>query len=201
MFERFTESARRALFFARYEVTKLGATTIEPHHILLGLIRESKGLLGGIFQRANVSPETVRQQIEAKTEFREPIPASQEVPFSPQTLRVLQFATEEADRFQHGYIGTEHLLLGVLREEHAMGASILNAQGLRLEDARNTIGVLLKETPTVSEASTGAELERLALIKRLVEDLARLASDSDKARPLLQQIERNLDVLARHLRR
>ncbi len=74
MFERFTEQARRTLFFARFEVTQLGATAIEPEHILLGLLRESKGLVMRIFQRTNISPATLREQIEARMGFRERIP-------------------------------------------------------------------------------------------------------------------------------
>ena len=112
MFERYTERARRVLFFARYEATQLGSTSIETEHLLLGLIREGKGLTSRIFARSHLSLESIRKEIEGRTVFREKVSTSVEIPFSAETKRVLQFAAEEADRLLHTYIGTEHLLLG-----------------------------------------------------------------------------------------
>ena len=117
MFERYTERARRVLFFARYEASQLGSISIETEHLLLGLIREGKGLTSRIFARSHLSLENIRKEIEGRTVFREKVSTSVEIPFSAETKRVLQFAAEEADRLLHNYIGTEHLLLGILREE------------------------------------------------------------------------------------
>ena len=200
MFERFTEQARRTLFFARFEVTQLGGTAIEPEHILLGLLRESKGLVMRIFQRTNISPATLREQIEARMEFRERIPTSVEIPFTPATMRALNYTAEEADRLKHSYIGTEHLLLGLLREEGALAAALLTAGGLRLEDARQAIFELLQVAQAEAEARGSAELERLADIRQSVEALARLAPDSGDVRRLVQQIEHQLDLLMRFVR-
>jgi ATP-dependent Clp protease ATP-binding subunit ClpC len=197
MFERFTEAARRALFFARYEVTQLGATDIEPHHILLGLIRESKGLVPRILGRRNVSMKTLRQQIEARTEFREAIPTSQEVPFSRATKRVLQYAAEEADRLKHSYIGTEHLLLGVLCEEGSMAAELLGAAGLRLDDARDTIIELMQVQPLEGQPPT---TDHVGEIRRLVDALAQFAPDTPDARELVAEIKNHLRVLERGFR-
>src|SRR5678810_1458327 len=116
MFERYTERARRVLFFARYEASQLGSISIETEHLLLGLIREGKGLTSRIFARSHLSLENIRKDIEGRTVFREKVSTSVEIPFSADTKRVLQFAAEEADRLLHTYIGTEHLLLGILRE-------------------------------------------------------------------------------------
>jgi ATP-dependent Clp protease ATP-binding subunit ClpC len=198
MFERFTEAARRTLFFARFEVTQLGALEIEPHHIVLGLIREGKGLAQRILERGHVPPDALRQQIEARSEFREAIPTSLEVPFSPATSRTLQYAAEEADRLMHRYIGTEHLLLGVLREENSMGAELLAGCGLGLDVARNALIELMQVKRAEAEAGPGEELERLAQIKRWVNELARMAPDSAVARTLVRQIERELDMLTRN---
>src|SRR6185369_7926441 len=125
MFERYTERARRVLFFARYEATQMGSTSIETEHLLLGLIREGKGLTSRIFARSHLSLDSIRKEIEGRTVFREKVATSVDIPFSADTKRVLQFAAEEADRLLHTYIGTEHLLLGILREERSVAASIL----------------------------------------------------------------------------
>src|SRR5436190_2105006 len=110
MFERYTERARRVLFFARYEASQLGSISIETEHLLLGLIREGKGLTSRIFARSHLSLENIRKDIEGRTVFREKVSTSVEIPFSAETKRVLQYAAEEADRLLHNYIGTQHVL-------------------------------------------------------------------------------------------
>jgi len=162
MFERYTERARRVLFFARYEATQLGSTSIETEHLLLGLIREGKGLTSRIFARSHLSLESIRKEIEGRTIFKEKVSTSVDIPFSPETKRVLQSSAEEADRLLHTYIGTEHLLLGLLREEHSVASSILHEKGMRLSSVRDDIVQLLnekttpvrpKETPLLAEFS------------------------------------------------
>ena len=96
MFERYTERARRVLFFARYEASQLGSVPIETEHLLLGLIREGKGLTSRIFARSHLSLENIRKEIEGRTVYREKVSTSVEIPFSAETKRVLQFAAEEA---------------------------------------------------------------------------------------------------------
>jgi uncharacterized protein (TIGR02246 family) len=145
MFERYTERARRVLFFARYETSQLGSLAIGTEHLLLGLIRESKGLIGRIFARHNVSVGSIRKEIEARTVVREKVPTAVEIPFSREAKRVLQAAAEESDRLMHDYIGLEHLLLGILREERCVAAQILMKQGLRLDTVRTDIVELLNE--------------------------------------------------------
>ena len=139
MFERYTERARRVLFFARYEASQLGSISIETEHLLLGLIREGKGLTSRIFARSHLSLENIRKEIEGRTVFREKVSTSVEIPFSAETKRVLGFAAEEADRLLHNYIGTEHLLLGILREERSVAASVLMDKGMRLATVRDDV--------------------------------------------------------------
>src|ERR1700740_3055658 len=163
MFERYTERARRVLFFARYEASQLGSISIETEHLLLGLIREGKGLTSRIFARSHLSLENIRKEIEGRTVFREKVSTSVEIPFSAETKRVLQFAAEEADRLLHNYIGTEHLLLGILREERSVAASILMEKGMRLNTVREDIVLLLNEKTTltrVKETPLLAEFSR-----------------------------------------
>jgi ATP-dependent Clp protease ATP-binding subunit ClpC len=201
MFERYTERARRVLFFARYEATQLGSTSIETEHLLLGLIREGKGLTSRIFARSHLSLESIRKEIEGRTVFREKVSTSVEIPFSAETKRVLQYAAEEADRLLHTYIGTEHLLLGILREERSVAASILYEKGMRLASVREDIVQLLnektapsrpKETPLLAEFSR--DLTEAAVKNQLDPLVGRLA-EVERVQQVLCRRTKNNAVL------
>ena len=155
MFERYTEEARRVLFFTRYESSQLGSISMETEHLLLGLIREGQGIIGRVFERSHLSLENIREEIEARSVFREKVATSVEIPFSSETKRVLLLAAEEADRLMHGDIGAEHLLLGILREEKSVAASILIAKGIRINTVRDHIVQLRHEQ--LPRSSSGAE--------------------------------------------
>ncbi|HEX8775052.1 MAG TPA: exo-beta-N-acetylmuramidase NamZ domain-containing protein [Pyrinomonadaceae bacterium] len=139
MFERYTEKARRVIFFARYEASQFGAPAIEPEHLLLGLMREDKTLMCRFLSRSQASVEAIRKEIEGRTFQGEKISTSAELPLAQETKRVLAYAHEESDRLQHRHIGTEHLLLGLLREDRSMAAEILYERGLRLNAVRDQI--------------------------------------------------------------
>jgi len=145
VFERYTEPARRVLFFSRYAASQLGGRAIETEHLLVGLLREGKGLTSGLFARAQVSLDAVQSEIKARTPVRESIPTSVEIPFSTETKRVLRFTAEEADRLGHTHIGPEHLLLGLLSERQSMAAVLLEQKGIQLDTARQEIIRLAKE--------------------------------------------------------
>ena len=145
MFERYTERARRVLFFARYEASQLGSLSIDTEHLLLGLIREGKGLTSRIFARSHLSLETIRTEVERRTVFHEKLSTSVEIPFSVGAKRALECAAEESDRLLHNYIGTEHLLLGILRVEQSTATAILAEAGLRLDPVRQMIVELLSQ--------------------------------------------------------
>jgi quercetin dioxygenase-like cupin family protein len=142
MFERYTEQARKTLFFARDETSQLGHFSIETEHLVLALLRMNEGIAGGIFERHHIGLEDVRRDIESRRAFQEKLSSSIEIPFSAECKRALQFAAEEADRLSHRDIGAQHLLLGVLREEGSSGASILVSRGLTLELAREDVARL-----------------------------------------------------------
>jgi ATP-dependent Clp protease ATP-binding subunit ClpC len=139
MFERYTEPARRTLFRARHEASRLGSLSIETEHVLLGLVREEEGLTSRIFERSHPSLENIRKEIERRTVFHEKISTSVEMPFGPETIRVLQFAAAEADRLPRNHIGTEHLLLGILSEPASVAATLLAAGGIASGDVRDEI--------------------------------------------------------------
>lgn len=145
MFERYTDNARRVIFFARYEVSESGSSSIEPEHLLLGLFREDRGLIAG-FLPANVSTEMIRQQVEASLTKGERIPTSVEIPLSRMSERVLEYAQEESKNLKRGQVGTEHLLLGLLRHQsssfqgkESMVERILRESGLELAEVRQRV--------------------------------------------------------------
>lgn len=202
MFERYTESARRALFFARYEVSELGSTAIGTEHLLLGLIREPTGLVARVLADAQVSVVALRKDVENRSTFREKVATSVEIPFGADTTRALQSASEEADRLQHRYIGLEHLLLGLLRTEGSVAAAILARQGLLADEVRETIVRLYAEGPPISQSSGDLHvLELVRTTRELVDQLARLAHDGSKADALVELIRQRLDELERYLGR
>ena len=137
MFERYTEKARRVIFFARYEALQYGSQVISPEHILLGLMREDKTISARFFPfRNSLTVEAIRREVEERITLRERIPQSAELHLSPETKRILAFASEEGRKLQNRHIGPEHLLLGILREERSLAAEILFQYGLRIQDAR-----------------------------------------------------------------
>src|SRR4051812_3016394 len=193
MFERCTEKARRVIFFARYEASQFGAPAIEPEHLLLGLMREDKTLTARFLARAQTSLEAIRKEIEGRAPLREKISTSVELPLAPETKRVLAFAHEESDRLQHRHIGTEHLLLGLLREERSMAAEILYDRGLRVNAVREEVS---RQAGADPRAAQKKETPHLAEFSRdLTDDAA-----NDKLDPLVgreAEIERVVQILCR----
>ena len=138
MFERYTEKARRIIFFARYEASQLGSPYMETEHLLLGLLREDKALTSR-FLPSYASVESIRRQIENQTTVRQAVSTSVDLPLSNESKRILAYAAEEAERLGHKQIGTEHLLLGLLREEKCFTAQMLEERGLRLSAVREQL--------------------------------------------------------------
>jgi ATP-dependent Clp protease ATP-binding subunit ClpC len=193
MFERYTEKARRVIFFARYEASQFGAPAIEPEHLLLGLMREDKTLTARFLARAQASLEAIRKEIEGRAPLREKISTSVELPLAPETKRVLAYAHEESDRLQHRHIGTEHLLLGLLREERSMAAEILYERGLRLVAVREEVARATGSDPRSNQKKDTPHLAEFS--RDLTEDAA-----NDKLDPLVgrdNEIERVIQILCR----
>jgi ATP-dependent Clp protease ATP-binding subunit ClpC len=191
MFERYTEKARRAVFFARYEASQFGAPAIEPEHLLLGLMREDKSLSGRFFPRTQITAEAVRREVESRTVLRERIPQSVELPLAPETKRVLAYSHEESDRLQNRHIGSEHLLLGLLREDRSLAAEILHERGLRLNSLREEI---VRQYGDLRQSKK--DVPHLAEFSRDLTDDAL----NDKLDPLVgreDEIERVVQILCR----
>jgi len=149
MFERYTERARRVIFFARYEASQYGSQTIETEHLLLGLLREDLNVLKGLLIPSPISLPQVRDEIERHMERRKSLSTSIEVPLSIESKRVLNHAAEEADRLGHKHIGTEHLLLGLVRGENSRASVILRHYGADAATIRSKVaeGLLLQWAP------------------------------------------------------
>ena len=138
MFERYTEVARRVIFFARYEASVHGSRTIETEHLLLGLLREDKKLLQRLLERPDVDEE-MRARIKSRIPSREKISTSIDLPLSDECKRILGYADDESERLHHRLIGTEHLFLGILREKGCLAAEVLSSAGINLEAARKAV--------------------------------------------------------------
>jgi hypothetical protein len=144
MFERYTESARRVIFFARYEASVYGSPHIETEHLLLGLLRQSPDFTSHLGR--SVSRDSIRQEIEACITKRERISTSIEIPLSVDSKRVLTFAAEEAEELCHRYIGTGHLLLGLMRIEDCPAAKVLTAHNINLSKVRESLAMAEKRS-------------------------------------------------------
>jgi ATP-dependent Clp protease ATP-binding subunit ClpC len=192
MFERYTEKARRVIFFARYEASQFGSPYIETEHLLLGLLREDKALANR-FLRSHAALESIRKQIEAHTTPREKVPTSVDLPLSHECKRVLAYGAEEAERLNHKHIGTEHLLLGLLREEKCLAAEILHERGLRLNHVREEIA------RSSAEKMSSNRPKESSLLAEFSRDLTQAAADG-LLDPLIgreNELERVIQILCR----
>ena len=193
MFERFTERARRVLFFARYEVSERGGMSIETEHLLLGLLHEAKGISARVLSTPPLSMEAIRSEIERRSPLRKAVAESVEIPFSEDSKRVLQYSAEEADRLGHAYVGPEHMLIGLLREDGSMAAAILTELGVELEAVRATV-VNMSGRISSALAQTPAFGDAVDFLKTLVEDLE-LEADMETRSQIANTIQRELDAL------
>lgn len=155
MFERFTEKARRVIFFARYEASQYGSQYIDTEHILLGLFREDPVLMNRAL-RVPGGESQIRQEIERGIERRERIRTSVEVPLTENAKRILRFAADEAEQLKNTYVGTEHILLGILMTPDSAASRILIEKGVSLANFR-------------AQVSSGAGFERQAWPLRQIE--------------------------------
>jgi ATP-dependent Clp protease ATP-binding subunit ClpA len=163
MFERYTEKARRVMFFARYEASNFGSPYIESEHMLLGLLREDK-TLANHFLKSHAAVDSIRTQIEQNSTIGEKTPTSVDLPLSKECKRALQFGAEESAQFGHKDIGTGHLLAGLLREEKCFAAELLRERGVELAKVREW---LARDSPEEATTAQRAPLN--------IPDLARVS--------------------------
>ena len=142
--QRFTERARRVVFHAEEEAMKRGAILVTAEHLLLGLASEEDSVAANIFERLGVSLDKLRSAVEYGLPTGEPKPA-QELMLSPQAKRVIDLAYDEARKLNNNYIGTEHLLLGIVREDSGFACRVLWKLGVSLELSRKSVMAIQNE--------------------------------------------------------
>jgi ATP-dependent Clp protease ATP-binding subunit ClpC len=200
VFERYNETARRVVFAAREQASRLHAESVGTEHLLLALIAKREGLLGRLLTASEVQVDGVCREIDKMHPAGEIVASSLEMPLASETRQVLDFAADEADRFEQCYVGPEHLFLGLVRNETCVAASILRNNSTRIDPAfvRAEVGKLFVESvppATQSQVQDQPLGDRLEMIKRLVRQLGQMAEGRDDAAELVRQIQLSLDSL------
>jgi hypothetical protein len=173
MFERFTDRARRVVVLAQDEARRLDHTWIGTEHILLGLIREGEGVAAKALESLGISLDAVRQQVEEIIGQGQQAPSGH-IPFTPRTKKVLELALRESKKLGHNYIGTEHILLGLIREGDGVAAQVLVMLGADQNRVRQQVIQLLHGRSAEQPGSTRPaerELSLLPAVKTLLEGL------------------------------
>jgi len=207
MFDRFTDRARRVMQLARAEAVRLNHDYIGTEHVLLGLVQEGSGVAANVLRNMGIDMQRIRQEVEKNIPSgrSSAIPAGQ-IPFTPRAKKVLEFAIEEAGSLGHNYIGTEHLLLGLLRETGGKAARVLIRLGVRLSEVREEVLELLgpagAKAAAPQEAQSGGEQptkSKTPALDTYGRDLTELAKQG-KLDPVIgrhSEIERVMQILCR----
>ena len=155
----FTERVRKALSISREEAARLNHEYVGTEHILLGLLREGEGVAATVLKNLSVEADELELKIDQIVKKGRPGErAGPDLPYTSRAKKVLELAMSEARELNHAYVGTEHLLLGLLREEKGIGAQVLNDSGVNLENARaETLRILGTEMPAQKQAWIGGE--------------------------------------------
>jgi ATP-dependent Clp protease ATP-binding subunit ClpC len=202
MFNRFTERARKVIILAKEEARRFNHDYIGTEHILLGLIREGEGVAAAVLQKMGVSLENIRLEIE---KLVQPGPSTQiigDIPFTPRAKKALELSAEEARSLGHNYIGTEHLLLGLIKEGEGIASQVLLNLGMDLNTVRNEVMELLGSAlPGTGQpgAAGAAGKTKTPALDAFGRDLTALARDN-KLDPVVgrhQEIERVIQILSR----
>lgn len=164
MVQRFTESARRVIYYAQEEASRFGENLLSTEHLLLGLLRESEGIALKVLERLGVHPERLRAEIERGMGQREGVGA-REMQLTPRAKRVIDLAYEEARQLHNDYVGAEHLLLGLIREGEGLAGRTLTKMGVTLEQARAVVKAVQSERSTTSAPVKSIPLEVLHTLK------------------------------------
>jgi ATP-dependent Clp protease ATP-binding subunit ClpA len=176
MFERFSDLGRRVVVLAQEEARMLNHNYIGTEHILLGLIHEGEGVAAKALESLGISLETVRSQVEEIIGQGRAAPTGH-IPFTPRAKKVLELSLREALQLGHNYIGTEHILLGLVREGEGVAAQVLQKLGADLNRVRNEVIRLLQgytgtpegRTPAFSEFNVAESVERAERLQRIEE--------------------------------
>jgi ATP-dependent Clp protease ATP-binding subunit ClpC len=211
----FTDRVRKVLAMAREEAIRLQHDYVGTEHILLGLIREGEGVAAAVLTNLNVDLDQIHERVEESVRKGKATIALGELPYTSRAKKVLEFAMSEAREFNHSYVGTEHLLLGLLREEKGIAAQVLNSLGVTLDEARSeTLKVLGSDVspsepagigsgagsgPGTASGKAGDKKSKTPALDHFCRDLTELARQ-DKLDPTIgraTEIERVIEILCR----
>ena len=210
MFERFTDRARRVVVLAQEEARMLNHNYIGTEHILLGLIHEGEGVAAKALESMNISLDAVREQVQEIIGQGQAAPTGH-IPFTPRAKKVLELSLREALQLGHNYIGTEHILLGLIREGEGVAAQVLQKLGADLNRVRQTVIQLLSgysgpgtsgsgEKAGATSGGSGEQTPSGSLVlDQFGRNLTQLARDT-KLDPVIgreKEIERVMQVLSR----
>src|SRR5499426_1045952 len=209
MYERFTDRARKVMQLANQEAQRFNHEYIGTEHVLLGLVKEGSGVAANVLKNLDIDLRKIRLEVERIVQHG---PGGDQVvmgrlPHTPRAKKVIEYSVEEARNLNHNYVGTEHLLLGLLREEEGVAAQVLMNLGLRLEDVREEVLNLLGHNMETDESSesTGGEKQatkgksKTPALDSFGRDLTELARQG-KLDPVIgrsNEIERVIQVLSR----
>jgi len=195
MFKRFTERARKVIILAREEADNYRHEYLGTEHILLGVLKDGGGIAIAVLQKLGVDPKQLRLELERNLPKSTSGPVEGDIPFTPKAKKVLEYAVEEARLMGHNYIGTEHLLLGIVREKDGLAAKILGSFGVKLQQTREQTINLLREPV----ATRSRDKSKTPALDEFGRDLTELAEEN-KLDPVIgrsNEIERVIQILAR----
>src|SRR6266571_4357476 len=205
MYERFTDRARKVMQLANQEAQRFNHEYIGTEHILLGLVKEGTGVAANVLKNLDIDLRKIRLEVEKIVQAGPDMVTMGRLPQTPRAKKVIEYSIEEARNLNHNYVGTEHLLLGLLREQEGVAAQVLMNLGLKLEDVREEVLNLLGHNMDSGESSSGAERtankgkSKTPALDSFGRDLTELARQS-KLDPVIgrqNEIERVIQVLSR----
>ncbi len=199
MFNRFTERARKVIILAKEEAKRFNHDYIGTEHILLGLVREGEGVAAAVLRSLGLSSENIRLEVERLVQPGPSTIVSGDIPFTPKAKKVIELAMDEARSLGHNYIGTEHLLLGLIREGEGVASQVLLNLGLDLAKVRSEVMALLGSGAPSQAAPSGSYKTKTPALDAFGRDLTALAREN-KLDPVIgrkDEIERVIQILAR----
>jgi ATP-dependent Clp protease ATP-binding subunit ClpC len=209
MFDRFTDRARKVMGLARQEAQRLNHEYIGTEHILLGLVQEGSGVAANVLKNLDIDLKKIRQEVEKIVKTGPSMVTMGQLPFTPRAKKVLELALEEASNLGHNYIGTEHILLGLIKEQDGKAAKVLQNLGVKLDTVREEVLDFLGAELPASEAEKaegvatvaggGGSKSKTPALDSFGRDLTELARE-DKLDPVIgraKEIERVIQILSR----
>ncbi|HZT78904.1 MAG TPA: ATP-dependent Clp protease ATP-binding subunit [Gemmataceae bacterium] len=204
MYERFTDRARKVMQLANQEAQRFNHEYVGTEHVLLGLIKEGSGVAANVLKNLDIDLRKIRLEVEKIVQSGPDMVTMGKLPQTPRAKKVIEYSIEEARNLNHNYVGTEHLLLGLLREQEGVAAQVLMNLGLKLEDVREEVLNLLGHNPESGEGGGGERTankgkSKTPALDSFGRDLTELARQG-KLDPVIgrqNEIERVIQVLSR----